>query len=269
MKDKLNIIDRTFSHSKLGYCSDYQVSDLFSWDRTINDGDVVYTDMTLSSVKHNPKGKNYAWLIEPIDIAPQNYTMINHLHPQFDKVFTHEKTLLDMGYPYTFVPFGCCWIKKNDQKIYDKSKNLSIIASSKTQTGGHKLRHNVINTFRGKMDVYGRGWNEIPYKVDGLKNYRFSIVIENCKRDYWFTEKLIDSLVTGTVPVYWGCPSIGDFFDIRGFITFNTLDELCEILDTLSEKKYNEMLPYIRRNIVKAKEFLLPDDWVYNEIKKK
>ena len=97
MKDKLNIIDRTFSHSKLGYCSDYQVSDLFSWDRTINDGDVVYTDMTLSSVKHNPKGKNYAWLIEPIDIAPQNYTMINHLHPQFDKVFTHEKTLYGLS----------------------------------------------------------------------------------------------------------------------------------------------------------------------------
>ena len=66
-------------------------------------------------------------------------------------------------------------------------------------------------------------------------DYRFSIVIENCKRDYWFTEKLIDCLRTGTIPIYWGCPSIGDFFDIRGFILFDDINDLENILNNLTE----------------------------------
>jgi len=267
MKQQLKLIDRTFSHSILGYCSDYQTSDLFVWDRTnsIQNGEiVVITDMALSNFVNG--AKNIAWLIEPIDIAPQNYSIIQSISNNFNKIFTHEKTLLDLGSPYEFIPFGCCWILKDDQKIYPKNKMLSIIASNKFQTNGHKLRHSVINQFKNKIDVYGRGWNPIDYKLDGLKDYRYSIVIENCKRDYWFTEKLIDALVCGTIPIYWGCPSIGDFFDTRGFIIFDNLNDLSLIIENLTEEKYNEMKPYIEANFIKAKEYMLPDDYIYKKL---
>ena len=62
--------------------------------------------------------------------------------------------------------------------------------------------HEVIQKFGNKMTVFGRGYDPIEFKIDGLKDYRFSVVIENCKRDYWFTEKLIDCFVTGTIPIY-------------------------------------------------------------------
>lgn len=271
--DKINLIDRTFAHSKIGYCSDYQSSDLFRWDRTSRDGDIVYTDMVLNSVTPNQKGNNYAWLIEPIDVASNNYNLIEQIKGKYNKVFTHEKTLIDRGAPYEFVPFGCCWIKPEDHKIWPKSKVVSIIASNKTATGGHKLRHQVVKS-NPNLDVYGRTYNPLDYKLDGIKDYRFHVVIENCKRDYWFTEKLIDCLVTGTVPIYWGCPSIGDFFDTRGFIIVDTLEDINMVLnvvsssDLLTEEKYNEMLPYIESNLEKAKQFLLPDEWVYKKIKK-
>lgn len=269
MKDKIKLLDTTFSHSILGYCSDYQTSDYFNWDRdNINvDGqnNIVFTDNTL----HNAIKKeiSYAWLIEPIGISPNIYTSITKMSDNFIKIFTHEKTLIDLGEPYELVPFGCCWINPQDHKLYNKTKDLSIIASSKNYSDGHILRQNVITEFKNSMDVYGRGHNQIPYKLDGLKDYRFSIVIENCKRDYWFTEKLIDCLVTGTIPIYWGCPSIGDFFDIRGFIIIDNIDDLKNVINNISEETYKEKLKYVEHNFIESKKYILPDNLIYKKIK--
>lgn len=270
MKDKINLIDRSFSHSKLGFCSDYQESSDFYWDRQnvdINGVEpIVFTDLTLNNAIK--KEISYAWLIEPIAISPQNYDLIKKISNNFNTIFTHERSLLELGEPYEFLPFGCCWIKPEDHKIFNKTKNISIISSDKKMTDGHILRHKIIDTYRNFMDVYGRGYNPIEYKLDGLKDYRFSIVIENCKRDYWFTEKLIDCLITGTIPIYWGCPSIGDFFDIEGFIIIDEVNDLTSIIENLNEELYISKSEYILNNFHKSKKYISPDNLIYNKIKK-
>ena len=186
---------------------------------------------------------------------------------KFDYILTHEKTLLELDYNTKFIPFGCCWIPEEEQKVYDKTKNISVISSNKTFTDGHRLRHEVIQKFGDKMDVYGRGYNPIEFKIGGLKDYRFSVVIENCKRDYWFTEKLIDCFATGTIPIYWGCPSIGDFFNTDGMLIFDSIDELENILNNCNEDLYNSKLDAVIENFNKSENFLLPDEHVYKFIK--
>ena len=233
MKNKLKIIDNSFSHSILGYCSDFQESENFMWDRSQSNREenLVITDNFLTSI------------------------------------LTHEKTLLDLDYNTKFIPFGCCWVPKEEQQIYNKSKNISIISSNKTFTDGHKLRHEVIQKFGNKMDVFGRGYTPVEFKIEGLKDYRFSVVIENCKRDYWFTEKLIDCFATGTIPIYWGCPSIDDFFNTDGMLLFDNMEELVSILENCDESLYESKLESIKENFEKCKNFLLPDEHVYNFIK--
>ena len=49
----------------------------------------------------------------------------------------------------------------------------------------------------------------------------FSIAIENSRNGCYFTEKILDCFTTRTVPIYWGCPDIGDYFDMNVIITFN------------------------------------------------
>jgi hypothetical protein len=262
--DTLKLKDNSFSHSILGYASDYQKSNIFTWDRVINnDNDVfVCTDQRISEYGNN----SFAWIIEPIDISPSVYDSIKLYDTKYKKVFTHEKTLIENGHPYEFVPFGCCWIRPEDHVIYPKTKLVSMISSNKNMTSGHSLRHEVVNNFKEKLDVFGRAYNPIDYKLTGLKDYRYSVVIENTKRDYWFTEKLIDCLVTGTIPIYWGCPSIGNFFDINGFIIFNDIKELKDILDNLTEEDYHKRMDSIVNNFNEAKNYLLPDEWVYKKI---
>ena len=46
----------------------------------------------------------------------------------------------------------------------------------------------------------------------------FSIAIENASYETYFTEKLLDCFATGTIPVYYGAPDIGDYFNKDGII---------------------------------------------------
>ncbi len=139
MKNKLKIVDYMFAHA--AYSTDYQESEYIVWDRTpinLNDKYVFYTDHSLDRVQHNNK-INFAWLLESPDITSQSYKWISLNNKLFTKVLTHSKELLDRGENFIFCPTGGCWIKPNDQKIYDKSKLISIIASSKRMTHGHNL----------------------------------------------------------------------------------------------------------------------------------
>ena len=187
--------------------------------------------------------------IEPPSIQ-NTVAQIPQHSDKFDLILTWHPNILDQCNNSRLFPFGSCWITDEDRGIHEKTKVLSIISSNKKQTEGHKLRHSIINNkpIPIPMDVYGRGYNPIDNKIVGLKDYMFSLIIENDRTENWFTEKIIDCLVTGTVHLYWGCDNIGDYFDTRGFIQFNTIEEFKVVLESLSEEKYNNMLPFIKNN---------------------
>jgi glycosyltransferase involved in cell wall biosynthesis len=140
------------------------------------------------------------------------------------------------------------------------------ITSAKAFLPGHNVRLNFINNSKDKIDLYGMGIREVESKLDVLHNYAFSLAIENniSKNDYYFTEKLVECIITGTIPIYYGCPNIGEFFDLRGIITFDTQEELDHILDNLNEEQYNSMLEYAKINYEKAlKSFVLDNNSLY------
>ncbi len=269
MKQKIKIFDGIFSHNPYS-CLNCD-SDYIEWvvnPLKVDENDIVFfTDASLNDVLKYKDIKGvrcYAWFIESPAIIDQ--TNIIELEQYFDNVFTHKKEFIDRNpNKYKLLPVWGSWIKYQDRKIYNKHKDISIIASYKNQTTGHKLRHNVIKLFNDVIDVYGSGYKSIDDKIVGLKDYRFSIVIENTKQDYYFSEKLLDCFTTGTIPIYWGCPSIGDFFDINGIIRFDTFDDLYEILNGSNfDKLYNEMLPYIKTNFELANKYKAPEDFLIN-----
>ncbi len=46
------------------------------------------------------------------------------------------------------------------------------------------------------------------------------------RADYYFSAKLINCFVHGVVPIYWGAPSIANFFNISGMLVFETLQQV-------------------------------------------
>lgn len=269
--DKIKIIDSLFSH----HVDDVKFINLknFTWDRNLTDLNnlnnkcCVYTDLTLKHItKHNNKFKNnVAWLIESSKITKNSYDWIYNNNKLFTYVFTHNKKLLDKKENFIFTPLTDTWIKENDRDMHLKTKLVSIISSSKKETSGHKMRHELIKNYK-PLDVYGRGYKPIENKITGLKNYMFSFAIENVKEDFYFTEKLLDCFVTGTIPIYYGCPSINNFFNEKGMIIINNINDIKNL--NINESLYNDMLPYVKENYELAKKYTIFGIFLYDNLKK-
>lgn len=266
-KQKIKLFDFNFKHSD--FTTDYQKSNFIEWDRNLqnisSDELIFITDNCIIN-SSSLNGRKVGLLFEPREINPHIYSYVTNNTVDLEKILTYDKDLLDYSEKFEFYPHGGCWIQPSLQSIYEKSKLLSIIVSNKKQTFGHRLRHDVIGMkdhLKNPIDIFGNGYNPIEHKITALQDYAFTIVIENTKRDFYFTEKLIDSFMTGTVPIYWGCPSIDKFFNLDGMILFDNLYDLQLQLNHLSFDKYNSMIEAINENFQKAKNYLIAEDWIY------
>lgn len=269
---KIRIFDSMFLGDP--YESSFSTSHLFEWDRESTDNDLAfYTDNDLKRVFVTPYiKKKIAWLIEPRSTRPDTYEWIVEFYDHFDIVLTFDKELLKLNDKFVFCPIGGCWIEKNDWAIHEKSKNVSMISSLKAITPGQLLRHAVINSLLYRVDVYGRGHQDIDNKITGLKHYRFSIAMENANFRYYFTEKIIDCFLTGTIPLYWGSPDIHYFFNSAGIIQFNSIEQLSERLNEIQRTGYdiyyNQRINAVKENFELAKNYTGVEDWIYNNILK-
>lgn len=224
------------------------------------DGNIKNNDVLKSKSKIN-----IAWILEPLSINLETYEKVHQNINKYDYILTHNLQLINANNKKCFYyPFGGCWIKPEDRRIYHKTKNFSIIASAKNWTIGHRLRHQIINRFNSKIDlICGGGYKPIDYKLDGLKDYRYSFIIENDNSDIYFSEKLIDSLVTGTMPIFWGS-KINSFFNMDGIIRLENLDQVEDIFNKCDSMFYDSKKEIILSNFNAANQFVCPEDWIYH-----
>ena len=271
MKPKIRIVDKSFSHTPNSSfaCGAFDMPPThFEWHRGEQISDlVVVTESGISELNTLKEKNKVLLIIEPESICPQIYIDIRNptLYNQFKFVLTHDSSLVKDLPNARLYFFGGCWIKPEDQKVYEKSKNVSIIASAKRQTIGHNLRHFAIERFSNKIEgVYGRGYKVLENKIEGLKDFRYHIAIENQRSDYWVTEKLIDCFATGAVPIYYGTTGVKSIFDERGMLFFNTLEELEQCLVKATPEYYEQCRPYIEENFKRCKYGMIPEDALWN-----
>jgi hypothetical protein len=245
-------------------------------DLKIEQGDIVmYTNLFQKLIDPKAK-KNIALMMEGQEYHRIYYDYISNNNKNFDLVLTFDKALLDRGENFKLNLYGTCWLHDNYIKIWEKNKMCSMVTSNKKVTSGHRFRHTITDYIKKNniiIDIYGGKYKHLPYmtskaftpehsgrhisngKINALKDYMFSVTIENSKEDYMFTEKLIDCFLTGTVPIYYGCPSIGKFFNINGIIVIDSLEDFIHVLTTIDAELYNKMKPYIEENYNTAQKY--------------
>lgn len=221
------------------------------------------------------------------------YNAVLENYHKFDAILTFDRELLKLlpnaiflpltevtqfnrlPNPYGHLPYKSPLIETYELpdsalQIYPKTKLVSAVVSTKAFLPGHIKRLNFVKAIEHKIDLFGRGIKEIPSKLDGLKDYMFSVAIENIScDDNYFSEKIIDCFLTGTIPIYHGCIHIQEFFDERGILSFQTQEELDTIIDSLSIKKYNSMLEYAKINYEKCYTWPLNNNMLYDMYYKK
>jgi hypothetical protein len=222
---KFNLVGDTFTHltnGNKGYSVHGKESKYIEW---VKDGGeaTFYIDSTLPWAWIDPKpGPKYAWLLESRYITPQIVDAVK-INPKqyldaFDAIFTHNQELLAIDPKFKWCPAQGFWIKE--------------------------------------PKIYGRGFNEILTKEEGLCDYMFSVAIENGQYETYFTEKLLDCFATGTIPVYLGAPDIGEYFNKDGIIDLT--DEFY-----ISDELYYSKMEAIKDNLEIAKKMEVLEDFIY------
>jgi len=202
-------------------------------------------------------------------IHPQFYKAVPVVENKFDFIVTHDEDLLKRGPKFLKISSpGNSFISDENAKIYEKTKLLSHIVSKQNWARGHKLRYIIAEAIKDKyeVDLWGSAVRFFDTKLQPLKDYMFSITVMNCMHKDYFTETLVDTFRCGTIPIFWGCPNVSDYFNIEGMLIFNTGPELISILDSLSSELYKSKMRHVKENFEIAKEHCQIDDKVYNAI---
>jgi hypothetical protein len=252
----------------------------FEW--TTSDSPVkVFID---SAIPHGiryqkkPGEKKIAWICESRAIfhawsVPRDafLSMVPQLEESYDAIFFSDREFNknSQKFHFSFAGSNLPWVK--NQQIFNKTKNCSMFASGKKVTIGHHIRHQIAEQLKGQIDIVGGaasttkiGSSQSPWdsKHTYLNDYRFQIVIENDKYETYFTEKLTDCFATGTIPIYWGAPDIGKYFNLDGMIILN--DELD--ISLLTEEYYLSKIDAIKDNFERVQKMQGSDDILFNLI---
>ena len=179
-----------------------------------------------------------------------------------------------------FESFPCGMFYHMDGDVQDffapieKTKSLSMVTSG-IKGGFYDYRINMSRYLAGSgfCDVFGRGnryATEVANKSDALLPYRFSVCMENGVWDGYISDKIIDAVMCGCVPIYVGAP------DVQKHIPFaiqlqnykNAKHAMQEIQHIVNTVEYFDILPqidewkfkFLRRYSIleKIKQFVQP-----------
>ena len=229
-------------------------------DLTRDDHLIIYPKTNMHFLPHlGTNAQVTAMVVEPAIIHARHLRWLRLTHRRFCRVMTYHEALLNKIPNGLFLPYGTTWVPEYEELSLNKTEHMSLIASAKRDHVGHQLRHRLVEHVQASgqdVTVLGRGYAPFERKSDGLAPYRFSVVIENAREKNYFSEKLIDAILCETVPIYWGCPNIGDFMDTAGMIICETEAEVQAAIAAASTAQFEALAPALRAAKPQAASFI-------------
>lgn len=270
----VNLFDNTFAHDTCSTAWKAPARVEYVRGHTSFDGVTLFTDgyLTRPEPRMVYSRVKLGWLHEPPCLIPSVYADAAQVGGHFDQVLTYDAELLKRP-GFTFMPYGGVWIDRDDWGLHAKSSVCSMLVGAKKATYGHRIRHDVARAVDGLgVDFFGVRGQPTNYSITTkqrvLSGYAFSIVGEACRTRNLFTEILLDCFALGTIPVFWGCPNVGEFFEARGVLSFETPAQAADIARELSMGLYQQLLPYAKDNLAAAADYAVAEDWMYEHILK-
>jgi hypothetical protein len=224
-----------------------------------------------------PKNRNSKKIF--IQLDPNEYLNLNNLiiqkQNEYDFIFTFEPDLLKNCNNSILFEYGTSWVNPSNYNFPKKIFSISFVCNSKYHNPGHILRHEIndkqdlitipkiffISSMNpDKNDKFyiqkdpTNNYNNPTLGVDKYPLFEsmFSICIENVKKNFYFSEKLIDCFLCKSIPIYYGCNNIKNYFNTDGMILINDFDDFLLKVNKLDESFYNSKKEVIDENYFKA-----------------
>lgn len=194
----------------------------------------------------------------------------------YTHLLTYQEEVLDSNPKARLFHFPNTWVK--DYAFPKKEFSVSTVVGGKNfaTLEGHALRHELwrnkdLITIPKKFYLSGNvkhshtfvPWQEADYtgqlvlghSKEPLFDSMFHIAIENTSIANYFSEKIIDCFQTKTVPIYYGCTNIGEYFNSVGIFQVSNIDEIVQVCNQLTPEMYNTLLPALEINFHRSNKW--------------
>ena len=82
----------------------------------------------------------------------------------------------------------------------------------------------------------------VPDKLDFIKNYKFTIAIENSVVPGYTTEKIIEPMIVNSIPIYYGDPYVDKDFNMYSCIHIRNFDSIQSSIDYIIQLDKDDSL---------------------------
>ena len=99
-------------------------------------------------------------------------------------------------------------------------------------------------------------------KIRFLSTYKFSIAMENSEGQGYISEKIFDSFIAGTIPIYYGGYMLDEFINPKSYIFIKNEEDMLKKIEYIKQidndaKLYKKILsekPFINDNLISISE---------------
>ena len=98
------------------------------------------------------------------------------------------------------------------------------------------------------------------------------ICFENTSMTNYITEKLLNAYTCGTIPIYWGCPNLGDYVNLDSILYLKadyTKADVKELISKIEKLDNDDELYKAKYESVFFKDEKIPDNSQLPIIRKK
>jgi hypothetical protein len=214
-------------------------------------------------------------LVEFLEVKRDRYTYVLTYYDHILKNNSKAKLLMATT----------SWVK--NAILNEKKFSVSTLVGGKVDNrmGGYQMRHDLWrrqDEILIPKDFYlsgEYGWNGadyskhkslpgsiVPLSKAPLFDSMFHIAIENTSIKNMFTEKIIDCFQTLTIPIYYGCKNIGNFFNPKGIIQVSSVGEMIDACNGVTPNLYDELSPFIDQNYLKSCKYCVYEEQLKDAI---
>jgi hypothetical protein len=260
----------------------YDVSIISSFGLDVNFKTDKFCELYVDVVPQTPKTcPRILWLIEPNEFSKIRNVVINN-QDKFDLILTYDEYILESCSNSKLFLYGTTWIKDFDLSE-KKEYCITTLIGGKDYCYGHILRHSLPEKSNLIESIPLHLYNSINVPFKSGKDFRqmkntlwknelfysqFHIAIENNASKHYFTEKIVDCFQTKTIPIYYGCTNIGEYFDSKGIFYVSSLDEIIDVCNNINEETYQNMINYVNINYEISKNYIDFRGRIESEVKK-
>lgn len=150
-----------------------------------------------------------------------------------------------LGLLFTFNNRYLQLIRKKVLNSHKRKKFCAAVISNTIITDYFRLEFiEELNKYKN-IDMGGSYKNNVGYiknKIKFLSSYKFSIAMENTEANGYLSEKIIESFMSGTIPIYYGDYMVDEYINTKSFILIRDKNDMFKKIDYIKKIDNNDEL---------------------------